>query len=624
MTNATLAVLPLDRIVFDSKQPRKFFDESAMTELVNSVKQVGILQPIMVRPGNLIMTNKKTNKWEDGYTVICGERRLRAAYEAELTEIPVVIREGLSEEEILEIQITENLQRKDVNPMEEAVAFDQLLSRFSIEDIANRVGKSAQFVAQRLSLTNLSDKWQQVLFEGKITLTQAYKLARIAPETQDEGAKECLGKDGSMKNQWAFSDFIQNEDHNLDNATFKTDDADLYPEAGACGSCRYNSASNALLFPDLKKRICHNGACWSVKTTRSYKKSIAEKISDPTMLFVSTCYSPDKDDKSQIKAAEELGATVVSIDKFETIEKPDEPAPYDEWLSQSKEQSDFDEMDEKEQKEFLKDAKAEYAEYEHRYKEDLAQYEQDLKIAMKAFVVAGDTWKGRAGEIVYVKPKKGKSKELAEASGSQGNAELILINEEISGIQTKMERNRELDREKVMKVLVENLKSEDGGFLTSKDFITGYEIQALIFCLAQDYRVKEALKELHGVDSSDYYQQIDLWNAICSYGLLVKDVSKLLGIAARHYILSQLAKGDRMDPQKWGSAAALHAIACQHMTLTVEKLEIDQNGKASKREATMKARIEALEAKKAEIQEQITREKNEATSNKAQAKNKKK
>ncbi len=182
--NATLTVLPLENIFLDDKQPRKFFDQKAMDELIESVKQQGILQPIMVRPyGTTLLPKEKSGPTT--YRIVCGERRYRASEAAGLTEIPCVVRD-ISDDEVLEIQIVENLQRKDVNPMEEAIAFKRLQDRWELGEIAHRVGKNPQYVAQRISLTNLVDGWQQIMFEGKITLTVAYKLARMAPKVQEQ------------------------------------------------------------------------------------------------------------------------------------------------------------------------------------------------------------------------------------------------------------------------------------------------------------------------------------------------------------------------------------------------------------------------------------------------------
>jgi ParB family chromosome partitioning protein len=616
MQNATLTTLSMDDIIFDSSQPRKFFDESALKELTKSVQTNGILQPIMVRPG---AHQRRNGKDYPVYVIVCGERRYRAAYEAGLEEIPVVIR-NLDDAAALEIQIVENLQRKDVNPMEEGLAFEKLSTLFTIEEIAYRVGKSAHYVAQRMSLAKLTDKWQQLMYDGTITLTQAYKLARIAPSFQDEVYKETVDKNGKLKYNWQLDQMLDNEDHNLAKATFNTKDAELYPEAGACTNCPYNSAANNLLFPDLnKKKICHNSACWSIKTSRAYKVTIEEKAKDPDIVFVHTAYSPSKEEKAKIQAAEELGVKVLSSDDFETVDKPDELEPWEEWLENAKFENDFDEMDEKEQKQALKDWKEEYADEKLSYESQVRDYEEALKTGTKAFVVTGDSWRGKEGETILIVPKKNAAKKVAQAkvNASAEQIEIDTIEAEIEGIRERSARNKELDREKVFKILLEKLRNSEGDFLTRKGEFEAGEQEALILAMAQRYNVKEAIEAVTGKDYE--YNNLELYKDIAA----TTWINELMAIAARAFIIQELVSMTELDPERYGKAAALYEIAKCYMPSTVEQLEIDQLKKTEKRESNVAKRLKALEDKKAALVEKI-RDQNIESGKKAQAKAKKK
>jgi ParB family chromosome partitioning protein len=610
--NATLTMVPVDDIVFDSSQPRKFFDQKALDELTESVKQMGILQPIMVEPGASISDSKGKNR--KGYVIICGERRYRAAYAAELKEVPVVIREGLSRSEILEIQITENLQRKDVNPMEEGIAFDQLNVTWSIEEIALRVGKSATYVAQRISLTNLTEDWQQLVYKGTITLTDAYKLARMSKESQDEIFEECVLENGEVK-EYVFENMIDPSDNDLAKATFDTSDADLHPDMGSCIGCRFNSASQPLLFEDLQtKQVCLNSNCFTIKTARAYQKTLAEVLKDPGVAIVSQSYRLDKEEKAKIKGIEEMGASVLTYNEFEQIRPPYPLEPFEEWFEDHRE-FDYDEMDEKEQKKEREKCERDYVSEEWDYKKELDEYNEQIKSATKAFVISGSD----EGEIIYIKPKKGKSIAAAVAEGDPVALEVAAIDEQILVIKLKEQRNEELDREKVLKALVEMLANEDGSFLTSKTPLAGFESQALVLAMAMNYKVKSFLEDLLG-KAFDYYEHLTLWNAICEY----KHIDQLLGMVARRFILATLQDSNHTDRKRYGKAAALYAVACELSPLTVETTEIDQAKKADKRKSTLAARIEALEAKKIQLQEEKARAENEAAGKKAQAKNKKK
>lgn len=155
------------------KQPRKNFDEDALQELSDSIKQFGLLQPILVQDR------------KDHYEIIAGERRWRAAKLAGLKEIPVIIRD-YSEQEIMEISLIENIQREDLNPIEEAQAYKRLLTEFNLkqDEVAERVSKSRAAVTNSIRLLKLSDEVQQMVIDDMISTGHARTL--LAVENKDE------------------------------------------------------------------------------------------------------------------------------------------------------------------------------------------------------------------------------------------------------------------------------------------------------------------------------------------------------------------------------------------------------------------------------------------------------
>ena len=167
--------LPLSRLKPNRLQPRADFDEEGLTELANSIRAQGIVQPIVV-----------TQEGDDGYLIVAGERRWRAARRAGLDEVPVVVRDVADDRELLEAALVENLQRSDLNPLEEAEAYRTLKERFEIsqEDIALRVGKGRSTVANRLRLLRLPDEVQDLLRAGRLTAGQALPL--VALESTEE------------------------------------------------------------------------------------------------------------------------------------------------------------------------------------------------------------------------------------------------------------------------------------------------------------------------------------------------------------------------------------------------------------------------------------------------------
>lgn len=155
------------------KQPRKNFDEDALQELSDSIKQFGLLQPILVQDR------------KDHYEIIAGERRWRAAKLAGLKEIPVMIRD-YTDQEIMEISLIENIQREDLNPIEEAQAYKRLLTEFNLkqDEVAERVSKSRAAVTNSIRLLKLSDEVQQMVIDDMISTGHARTL--LAVEDKDE------------------------------------------------------------------------------------------------------------------------------------------------------------------------------------------------------------------------------------------------------------------------------------------------------------------------------------------------------------------------------------------------------------------------------------------------------
>ena len=164
--------LKISEIEPNRAQPRKDFDEAALSELAESIARHGLLQPILVRPLTL-----------GGYEIVAGERRYRAARMAGLTEVPVIIRE-LSESETMELALIENLQREDLTPLEEALGYEVLINEhgFTQEEVAETVGKSRPAVANSLRLLKLPEIIAEYLKEDKITAGHARALLTLPTE----------------------------------------------------------------------------------------------------------------------------------------------------------------------------------------------------------------------------------------------------------------------------------------------------------------------------------------------------------------------------------------------------------------------------------------------------------
>ena len=155
------------------EQPRKDFDEDALMELADSIKQFGILQPLLVQ------------KKKDYYEIIAGERRWRAAKIAGIKEVPIIVK-NYTDQEIVEISLIENIQRENLNPIEEAMAYKRLLEEFDLkqDEVAERVSKSRTAVTNSMRLLKLSDRVQQMIVDDMISTGHARALLAIDDEEQ--------------------------------------------------------------------------------------------------------------------------------------------------------------------------------------------------------------------------------------------------------------------------------------------------------------------------------------------------------------------------------------------------------------------------------------------------------
>lgn len=182
-------ILPVEKIRPNPDQPRRFFAEEALAELASSIKEKGVIQPLIVRP----------DPRQDGmFEIVAGERRWRAAQRAQLHDVPVLIR-TLDDTEVLEIAIIENIQRADLNAVEEAIGYRQLMDRFghTQEKLAEALSKSRSYIANLLRLLSLPDDVLQLLREGQISTGHARAL--ITTENPSELAKIVVAKGLSVR-----------------------------------------------------------------------------------------------------------------------------------------------------------------------------------------------------------------------------------------------------------------------------------------------------------------------------------------------------------------------------------------------------------------------------------------
>ena len=197
-------LMNINKVEPNREQPRKKFDEDALLELSESIKQFGVLQPLLVI------------KKDDYYEIIAGERRWRAAKLAGVKEVPVIIGK-YTEQEIMEISLIENIQREDLNPIEEAQAYKRLLTEFNLkqDEVAERVSKSRTAVTNAMRLLKLNEKVQQMLIDEMLTTGHARTLLAIEDqEKQYEAAQKIFDEKLSVRDTEKLVKNIQNEKEN--------------------------------------------------------------------------------------------------------------------------------------------------------------------------------------------------------------------------------------------------------------------------------------------------------------------------------------------------------------------------------------------------------------------------
>lgn len=176
ITDENLLTVDLDKLMAREDQPRKSFDDDSLKELANSIKADGVIQPIVVR------------KVDDRYEIIAGERRFRASKLAGLEKVPVVVK-NVTDRKARELALVENIQREDLNPIEEAISLKALMEEYKLtqQELSDIIGKSRSYIANNLRLLNLSDHIKEYLIRGELSPSQGRTLLSL--ETDEERNK---------------------------------------------------------------------------------------------------------------------------------------------------------------------------------------------------------------------------------------------------------------------------------------------------------------------------------------------------------------------------------------------------------------------------------------------------
>jgi len=268
-----LLEIPISAIQESPTNPRRQFDEIKLAELADNIRLHGVLQPVLVRP----LPGGEAGAFE----LVAGARRFRASKLAGREAIPATVRE-LSDTQCLELQLIENLQRADVHELDEARGYATLMQlqpdTYTVETLAEKIGRSEKYVYARLRLTHLVEEVQQAFYAAKLTVAHAFEIARLQPNDQRRALAECFPQHRStaalLKDKKAeavtvrsLREWIEREIHlDISNAPFDAQDETLLPSAGSCTACPKRTGNNPLLFPEVRqKSVCTDRACYHAK-----------------------------------------------------------------------------------------------------------------------------------------------------------------------------------------------------------------------------------------------------------------------------------------------------------------------------------------------------------------------
>jgi len=564
-------LIPEHLIDFSPINYRRLYPEKELWELSESIGQVGILHPVKARPGT------------DGrFELVIGEGRLRAARIAGLKEIPATVA-GYTDAEVRAIQLQENLQRTNPHPLDDANAILQMQdSGMTIDEIAARLGKSKQFIFVRLRIAGLVAPLKSVFAEHKMTLQDAWDIAALTPESQQEFFE-------AYCKEWEKPSFrllnvrgnISRYTYDLKNAPFNTKDKKLLPEAGACTGCPFNSAVLKSLFPEMSKEaICKNKSCYNQKCQKTAEISIAKAATEQQPQAVIYRWGLSDTEKIIIDSLPETGGIPQHcIHDITVLHAPDAPdkEDFEEYTGDEEENGDdntgFD---------------------EERYQEALQEYEEEISLYNDR-ITSGTYQKGLLIErgntsLIYFLPHKERpqssggtvtAKEVQDAIKA-GTATPELLAQEISRIEEREQRKQEIDRDKVQaNVHQAFLNDESEGRTTQKLTRADYAALRLLVYQSLDWSVRRKVEQVlfaEDVDTSDHAAFFDFladmpeekFAFLIRMAIAGKSESKLPSFITG-YVLYQMAEQAGTDVA--GIEAAQAEIAKKRGTGTATRIE---------------------------------------------------
>ena len=536
-----------------SYNPRKHFDEVSLAELAESIRQQGVLQPIGVRP--IADT--------DRFKIVFGERRYRAALMAELTEISAVILH-VSDETAAEMAVTENLQRKDVTPIEEANAYQKLMEsgRYDVQSLAEQFGKNENYIRTRLKFVSLIPEIAELLEKDEITISVASEICRYGTDIQKEVYyKHLKDSDSMLYDCWRglkaaeVAKFIERD--------FTTDLSRYAFDKTLCASCPHNT-NNMMLFCEGGCGNCANRSCLA-EMNASYlvEKAVQFVEQYPS---VSLCY---QDFNNNMIAVERLTAMGYEVEHLNTYATPYPETPV------APEKEEYDTIEE----------------YEEAYKE----YEQDFSNYMekcKSIHERIDT-----GELTFYISIGQKEITLCYMASAAANADMATEKQlsPVEKLEKQDKRNKEIAVEKTVADAKKQILDVD---MSESKFMQDEEKMIYFFLLSS---LRREHFGVFGIGEKKAYQHLEDEEKM---NIIANLTAKQKAVIRRDFLIDNFkgAYGNN------ATATLLLDFARKHMPDTLAEIESGYNEVYEKRHKRIEERKAALLAKERQTKPEETAE----------------
>lgn len=533
------SMLSLSLIDKSNFNPRKTFSDSDLAELAESIKAQGVIQPIVVRPKG------------ERYEVVCGERRYRASLMASVETIPACIRE-LSDEDAEEFAITENLQRKDVLPMEEARAFSRLIEskKYDIASLVLKFGKSEVFVRSRIKLVQLIEPFQELLEKEEINLGVANVISNCSEETQEMLFNEHFAADVSYYSSWRTkrpAELLKSIEgaYSKKLETYSFDKTD-------CESCHFNTANFSLFAEGAAcDGTCTKKDCLTEKNN-AYVVSRALDYQQENPTFSFGVRKGNNSNIAALQVLQESGNEIAEV-YFVNADNDSPIAP---------EREDFEDEAEYEE------ARSEYEEEVDDFAKEKAELEKQIESGeLVPFIQVGTT----DVQIAYAK-KKAVEEAIQDSLATDGTMQ------EIQKLENKIKRNNELCGEKIRENFKNALKQIEIG---------GAELSHLEETLKYFFMIRKV--------RSDSYSLLGLEKK--SYNLEYTDLFELTeeqkAIITREYLIDHL-NNLGISSIEIKENNELRDFLNQHTPNEVSRIDAEQDAIYNKRNARLAERMQPI------------------------------